>query len=118
MVILGIGPELTCHIAFNGPGSTLDSRTRVIDLDEETIEANARFCGGDKNQVPKQAITQGIANILEGKRIILIAKGSGKAAGIQRTLEGSIGQEAPASFLRLHPNVTFIIDQDAASLLS
>lgn len=118
LVILGIGPKLTCHIAFNGPGSSLYSRTRLVENDQDTIEANARFCGGDKSQVPKYSITQGVANILEGRRIILIAKGFGKAQGIQRSLEGSIGPDAPASFLRLHPNVTFIIDQEAGSLLS
>ena len=118
MVILGIGPELTCHIAFNERGSKLDSRTRVVDLDNETIQANARFCEGNINQVPTKAITQGIANILEGKKIILIAKGVEKAEGIKRTLEGEIGPDAPASFLRFHSNVTFLIDQEAASLLN
>lgn len=117
LVILGIGPKLTCHIAFNGPGSSLYSRTRVVENDEDTIEANARFCNGDKSQVPQYSITQGVANILEGRKIILIAKGFGKAAGIQRSLEGPVGSNAPASFLRLHPNVTFIIDQEAGVLL-
>ena len=118
LTILGIGPALTCHIAFNERGSALNSRTRLIEIDPETIKANARFFDGDESRVPHLAMTQGVADILESKRIILIAKGVGKAEGIKRTLEGFIGPEAPASFLRLHPNVTFIIDSDAASLLS
>lgn len=116
LAILGIGPGLTCHIGFNERGSSLDSRVRLVQIDSETIEANARFFE-DKKQVPHQAITQGIADILEAKRIILIAKGCGKAQGIQKALEGLVNSDAPASFLRLHPNVTFIIDQEAGSLL-
>ena len=117
LVILGIGPKLTGHIAFNGPGSPIDSRTRVICLDEDTIEANSRFCCDDKNQVPCLAISQGFANILEGRKIILIAKGAGKAEGIRSALEGPIGTHMPASLLRYHPDTTFILDSEAASLL-
>lgn len=117
LAILGIGPELTCHIAFNERGSTPDSRTRLVQIDPETIKANARFFDGDENLVPHQAITQGIADILESKEIILIAKGKGKAQGIQRVLEGPINSDSPASFLRLHPNVIFILDEEAGRLL-
>lgn len=118
LTILGIGPGLTCHIAFNERGSQIDSRTRLVQIDEETVKANARFFDGDELRVPKLAMTQGIADILESRRIILIAKGFGKAEGIQRTLEGEIGSDAPASFLRMHPNVTFILDQKSASRLN
>ncbi|KKQ76152.1 MAG: Glucosamine-6-phosphate deaminase [Microgenomates group bacterium GW2011_GWF1_38_5] len=90
---------------------------RVICLDEDTIEANSRFCCDDKNQVPCLAISQGIANILEGRKIILIAKGAGKAEGIRSALEGPIGTHMPASLLRYHPDTTFILDSEAASLL-
>lgn len=117
LTVLGIGPGLTCHIAFNEHGSTQNSRTRLVQIDPETVTANARFFDGDQKQVPHQAITQGIADILESKKIILIAKGYGKSQGIKRTLEGIISPDAPASFLRLHPNVTFIMDQEASSLL-
>ncbi len=117
LAIVGIGPGLTCHIAFNERGSAYDSRTRVVQIDAETIKANARFFDGDENKVPQKAITQGVADILDSKKIVLIAKGLQKAQGIQRTLKGPIGSEAPASFLRLHPNVTFIIDREAGSLL-
>lgn len=117
LALIGIGPGLTCHIAFNERGSKVDSRTRLVNIDEETIQANARFFA-NADLVPRQALTQGIADILESKKIILIANGFGKAEGIRRTLEGPISSDAPASFLRLHPNVTFILDKDAASLLS
>lgn len=118
LTILGIGPEMTCHIAFNERGSSLGSRVRLVDVSEETIKANARFFGGDQTEVPRRAITQGVADILESKRIILLAKGKSKALGIKRTLEGEISEDAPASFLRLHPKVTFILDEEAGSLLT
>lgn len=118
LAVLGIGPGLTCHIAFNERGSSLDSRTRLVEIDDETVRANARFFAGNESLVPRHAITQGVADILESKRIILIAKGTNKAEGIKRALEGEISQDAPASFLRLHPNVTFILDKGAACLLT
>lgn len=119
LTILGIGPGLTCHIAFNERGSSPDSRTRLVRIDPETVKANAnKFFDGDESRVPHQALTQGIADILESKKIILIAKGDGKAHGIQRALEGPIGPDAPASFLRLHPNVTFVLDHEASRLLT
>lgn len=116
ITLLGIGPMLTCHIAFNERGSDEKTRTRVTPIDPETVLANARFFER-REDVPELAITQGIADILDSKRIVLIAKGLGKAEGIKRTLEGPIGPDAPASFLRLHPNVTFLLDKEAASLL-
>lgn len=115
LAILGIGPGTTCHMGFNEKGSNFDSRTRYVQLDEQTRQANAQFFGGELP--PIGAITQGIGNILEAKHILLIAKGESKAWGIQRTLEGLIGADAPASFLRLHPHVTFLLDSGAASLL-
>ncbi len=117
LAVVGIGPGLSCHIAFNEKGSAVDSRTRLVELNEETREANRRhFTRPD--DMPRTALTMGIANILAAKRVILFAKGEGKAAGIQRTLEGVIGADAPASFLRFHPNATFIMDRAAAHLLS
>lgn len=116
LAIVGIGPGTTCHIGFNGPGSAYDSRTRYVQLDEQTLNANTQYCDG--NSPPPGAITQGIGNILEAERILLIAKGAGKAWGIQRTLEGLINSDSPASFLRLHPCVTFLLDNAAARMLS
>lgn len=117
LAILGIGPGTTCHIGFNERGSSVNSRTRYVLLDEQTRKANARFFPNPE-AMPLGAITQGIGNILETGSIMLLAKGENKAWGIQRTLEGPIGNEAPASYLRLHPHVTFVLDQQAAKLLN
>jgi glucosamine-6-phosphate deaminase len=114
LVILGIGPG--GHIAFNLPGTSQDSRTHIVNLDQQTIQANSRFFSS-LDQVPRKAITQGIANILEGRRIILIAKGQTKANDIYLSLKADISPNIPASFLRLHPRVTFLLDNEAASRL-
>lgn len=116
LAVLGIGPGHTCHIGFNERGSHRDSRVRYALLDEETQKAN-RGSFEHPEEMPLGAITQGVASILEAKKIILIAKGEGKAWGIHRTLKGPIGPEASASFLRLHKNVVFILDQKAGTLL-
>lgn len=117
LAILGIGPGLTCHIAFNERGSAFNSHVRVVQIDKATVKANARFFASE-DEVPRLSITQGIADILSSRKIILVAKGEEKAAGIKRTLEGPINSDAPASFLRLHPDVTFLLDRGAASLLT
>lgn len=116
LAIVGIGPGTTCHIGFNENGSAHDSRTRYTTLDPQTFQANTQYFDGDLP--PHGAITQGIGNILEADHILLIAKGAGKAWGIQRTLEGPINSDSPASFLRLHPRVTFLLDNAAAQMLS
>jgi len=115
LAILGIGPGTTCHMGFNEKGTNFDSRTHYGFLDEQTRQVNAGFFTGELP--PEGAITQGIGNILESEKIMLIAKGESKAWGIQRSLEGPIGADAPASFLRLHPHATFLLDSGAAGLL-
>ncbi len=117
LAVLGIGPGLTCHVGFNEVGSPVDSRTRLVQLSEDTIATN-RPLFAKPEDMPPTAFTMGIANILESKRVMLIAKGARKAGGIRRALEGDIGPEAPASFLRFHPNATFVIDNAAAHLLT
>jgi glucosamine-6-phosphate deaminase len=102
-------------MGFNEQGSSFDSRTRYVQLDDQTRQANAQFFLGELP--PVGAITQGIGNILESMQIVLVAKGESKAWGIHRALEGPIDVNAPASFLRLHPHVTFLLDRGAASLL-
>lgn len=114
LTILGLGPGTTCHIGFNEKGSAVNSRTRFVTLDEQTHKVNARFFS-DPNLIPKGAITQGVGTILESKKIILIAKGEEKAWGINRTLNGPIGSDAPSTFLRYHPDVTILIDEKAAA---
>lgn len=114
--ILGIGHN--GHIGFNEPGSAHDSLTRVVDLAEETREANARFFDGDVDLVPRQAMTQGIGTILKARSIVLLAFGSGKAEAVAQALEGPIDQASPASALRRHADVTILLDKAAASSLS
>ncbi|MBI2597452.1 glucosamine-6-phosphate deaminase [Candidatus Daviesbacteria bacterium] len=117
LAIIGIGPGTTCHIGFNERGSSIESRTRYMPLDEQTRQVNSRFFR-DPNEIPSGTITQGVANILEAKSILLLAKGESKAWGINQTLNGPIGPEFPSSYLRYHPDVTVAIDQAAAGLLS
>jgi glucosamine-6-phosphate deaminase len=113
--ILGIGRD--GHIGFNEPGSSAHSRTRIVPLDTITIHDNARFFANDTTQVPTHAITMGIATILAAREIILLANGAHKADIIYRTLYGPITEQIPASFLQQHPNVTVILDQEAAAML-
>ena len=115
MWILGIGSN--GHIAFNEPGCSIDSRTRVVDLAPETITANSRFFDSQED-VPRQALTVGIATILEAHRILLLATGGNKAEAICEALAGSVSSDCPASYLQDHPDCTFILDTEAASLLT
>lgn len=113
--LLGIGHN--GHIAFNEPGSSRSSRTRLVELAPETIQKNARFFDSI-DEVPRTAITMGIETILEAKRIVMLATGAGKAEAIRDALEGPIDEACPASLLQEHPNVTFVLDEAAASALS
>ena len=113
--ILGIGAN--GHIAFNEPGSPHDSRTRVIDLHPQTIADNARFFDNE-DQVPRQALTQGIGTIMEAKHLILIATGANKADAVKALIEGPVTEDSPASAIQNHPNVTVILDEAAASTLA
>lgn len=116
LAVLGIGPGNTCHIGFNEKRSTPSSRVRYVELDSETRATNATLFE-DPSEMPTGAITLGIADILRARKILLIAKGENKAWGINRTLKGPIGADAPASFLRFHPRVTFVMDPKAAAYL-
>ena len=113
--ILGIGSN--GHIAFNEPGSAADSRTRAIDLTPDTINANSRFFDSI-DEVPRHAITMGIGTILQAKRIVLMAMGKGKADAVKRAIEDKPDLSHPASWLQQHDEVTFVLDQDAASQLT
>jgi len=107
LVVLGIGNN--GHIAFNEPGSKENSRTRVIDLDASTISANSRYFS-DIREVPRRAITMGIATILEAREIFLLAAGESKADAVFKSVRGPISGRIPASFLRNHPKPVFFID--------
>ena len=112
--ILGIGRN--GHIGFNEPGTPFDSQTHLVELDQSTIEANARFFEKIED-VPTQAISMGIKNILDAKSILLFAYGESKAEAIAGTVEGPVTESLPASSLQNHPDVTIIADAAALSLL-
>lgn len=112
--LLGIGTN--GHIGFNEPGSPLWSRTRVVQLTEETRAANSRFFGSIE-EVPRYAITMGILTILEAQRIVLLASGGAKAEAIRAAIREPWNPAVPASALQFHPNVTLILDQEAAGRL-
>ncbi|MBU2655626.1 glucosamine-6-phosphate deaminase [Acidomonas methanolica] len=114
--LLGIGD--TGHIGFNEPPSAFDTRTRVVELDEATRRQNAPMFGGDPEAVPREAITMGVGTILESKRLLLLATGPAKAAILAAALEGPVTPEVSASAIRLHPDVTVVLDTDAAAALS
>jgi len=114
MQILGIGAN--GHIAFNEPDGYFTSSTLYIPLTESTIEANSRFFESIE-KVPKHAISMGIRPIMMAKRILLLANGAGKAEILKRALFGAITPQVPASVLQLHPDVTIVVDNDAASYL-
>ena len=113
--VLGIGRN--GHIGFNEPDAEgLFQFTHVTDLTEDTIEANARFFNS-ADEVPKKALTMGIQSIFKARKIIILANGEGKADAIQKTVDGRISTQCPASLLCLHPDVTVICDEAAASKL-
>ncbi len=113
--ILGIGR--TGHIGFNEPGSALNSKTRMVYLNELTMkDASGEFGGIDK--VPTRAITMGVGTIMKARKVILMAWGENKAPIIRATIEGSISDAIPATFLQNHPNAQFVIDESAAEELT
>lgn len=112
--LLGVGTD--GHIAFNEPGSSLASRTRLKALTQQTRSDNARFFDSI-DQVPRLSITVGIGTILDAERILLLATGQGKASAVRALVEGPVTSQVPASALQLHPDVTILLDEDAASWL-
>lgn len=113
LCVLGIGRN--GHIGFNEPGARFDSRTRVVRLAESTRRVNAEDFEGDR--APEKAITVGMGTILESKKILMLASGENKAAAVAEAVEGPIADDVPASVLQRHPNVTLLLDQEAASRL-
>ena len=113
LLVVGIGSN--GHIAFNEPGSSFASRTRMVDLARET-RANAGRYFVSEDEVPRRAITVGIGTILESRRILLLASGSGKSGAVARALQGPVSEDMPASALQGHSHVTAIFDAAAAPL--
>ena len=112
--VLGIGGD--GHIAFNEPGSSLSSRTRLIALDERTRIDNSRFFGS-LDEVPRAALTMGVGTILEARCCLFLANGKKKAEVVAKAIEGPVTNQITASALQLHPNTIAVIDEEAASEL-
>jgi len=112
--ILGLGAD--GHIGFNEPTSSLNSRTRIKTLTEQTRKDNAALFGAEEN-VPYHAITMGIGTILEAKICLLMAFGKKKASALARTVEGPVTSMVPASSLQFHPKAIILVDKEAASEL-
>ncbi len=109
----GIGPD--GHIAFNEPGSSLNSRTRVKSLTTDTIIANSRFFNNDINLVPKRALTVGVGTIMDAEEVLILANGHNKARALAHAVEGSINHMWTISVLQMHPKGIIICD-DAATV--
>jgi glucosamine-6-phosphate deaminase len=110
--ILGIGAN--GHIAFNEPGSSLGSRTRIKTLTTKTVEDNARFFD-DPEMVPEYAITMGVGTIMEAETVLPLATGERKAQAMKQTLEGPLTAMVPASIVQMHRSAHVVVDDEAAS---
>jgi len=113
--VLGIGGD--GHLAFNEPGSSLTSRTRLKTLTDRTRRDNARFFGS-LDDVPRHVVTQGLGTILEARHLLLLATGPGKADAVAAAVEGPVSASCPASVLQLHRHVTVLLDGPAAAGLA
>lgn len=113
--LLGIGSD--GHIAFNEPGGSLASKTHPEALTQQTRIDNARFFDDQLDLVPTHCVTQGLATIMTSKHPVLMATGKNKAKAIAAMCEGAVSSLCPASILQMHPNVTVILDPEAASEL-
>ncbi len=113
--VLGIGAD--GHLAFNEPGSSLGSLTRLKTLTGETRADNARFFDS-VDEVPRHVLTQGLGTIQRARHLLLLAGGEGKAAAIAAAVEGPVSASCPASVLQMHPHVTVLLDEAAAAGLA
>ena len=111
----GIGSD--GHIAFNEPGSSLNSRTRVMTLTAETRQANSRFFDGDPQKVPAKALTVGIGTVMDAREVLIIVSGRQKARALQAAVEGSISHWCPLSCLQTHQKSIIVCDEEAAEEL-
>ncbi|WP_019137656.1 glucosamine-6-phosphate deaminase [Cellulomonas massiliensis] len=113
--ILGIGTD--GHVAFNEPGSSLASRTRIKTLTAQTRQDNARFFDDDVDAVPRHVLTQGLATIMSARHLVLVATGRQKAEAVHQLVEGPVSAMWPGTVLQHHPHVTVLVDDAAASRL-
>lgn len=112
--LLGIGSN--GHIGFNEPNTSFDSTTHIVNLTESTIKDNSRLFD-DISEVPTQAITMGIKNIMNAKKVLVVANGENKAKAVYNMVKGEVSENCPASVLQNHPDVIVVVDKKAASLL-
>ncbi len=112
--VLGIGSN--GHIAFNEPGTPFGSVTHIVDLAESTIKDNSRMFASI-DEVPRQAFTMGLKNIMNAKKVLILANGENKAKAVYGLVKGEVTENLPASVLQLHPDCIVIADEKAASLL-
>ena len=112
----GIGPD--GHIAFNEPGSSLTSRTRVKSLTSDTIIANSRFFDNDVNKVPKTALTVGVGTVMDSREVMILANGHNKARALAAAIEGSVSQMCTVSVLQMHPKGIVVCDDAACDELT
>lgn len=112
--VLGIGSN--GHIAFNEPGTPFGSVTHIVDLAESTIKDNSRMFASI-DEVPRQAFTMGLKNIMNAKKVLILANGANKAKAVYGLVKGEVTEDLPASVLQLHPDCVVIADESAASLL-
>ncbi len=111
----GVGPD--GHIAFNEPGSSLTSRTRVKTLTQDTIIANSRFFEGNVDLVPKTALTVGVGTVMDARSVMLMVNGHNKARALHHGVEGGISQQWTISALQMHPKAIIVCDEDACAEL-
>ncbi len=111
----GIGPD--GHIAFNEPGSSLTSRTRIKDLTSDTIIANSRFFGYDLDLVPRTALTVGVGTIMDAKEVLIVCNGHNKARALQAAIEGGVSQMWTISALQMHQRAIIVCDETACDEL-
>lgn len=105
------------HIAFNEPGSSLNSRTRVKTLTSDTIQANSRFFDNDISKVPTTALTVGVGTIMDAEEVMILATGPKKARALHHAIEGSINHMWPVSILQMHPHGIIVCDDEATNEL-
>ena len=112
--LLGLGSN--GHIAFNEPGTPFGSGTHVVELAESTVKDNARLFD-DISEVPRKAFTMGIRQIMQAKKILILASGANKADAVYKMIKGEVTERVPASVLQLHPDCVLIADREAAAKL-
>ena len=112
--VLGMGHN--GHIGFNEPEEAFELETHVVNLTDNTIDANARFFAS-RDEVPRQAITMGIKSIMQARHILVVVSGADKAEIVKRAFFGPVTPQVPASILQMHPHVSLVADEAALSLL-